>query len=205
MLENTRFRMHKKLPGRRIQKSRRLLHQALISLVLEKKYESITVQQILDRAGVGRSTFYLHFENKDDVLLMGFEHLAEILRDYQKRHSAIADSPENVIGFSRMLFEHLYEHRSEWNRLSGSQAKVLVRQSIQEMISELINEKLKAESQKRKGAAPEIPFDVFVEFLASTFMSVAAWWLDSDNPTPPDAVDNIYRALVMPSIKSNFA
>ncbi len=205
MDKNMQFRAFKNVPHRPIQKSRRLLHQALISLILEKKYEAITVQQILDRAGIGRSTFYMHFRDKDELLIMGFEHLREMLHNIQMRTRATAaESYEKVIGFSLAMFEHLFEYRNEWKALSGSQAGVIVRQSIQEMIGNLIKEEFKAEFQKRKKADSEIPFELFVHYLASTFMSVTSWWLDSKNPLPPNAVNDIYRALVVPSLKSNF-
>ena len=197
-------RMFKHAPKRPIQKSRKLLHQALISLILEKNYESITVQQILNRASVGRSTFYTHFRDKDELLIMGFEHLREMLDDIQKKTPTAADSSEKVIGFSRAMFEHLYEYRNEWKALSGSQAGVIVRQSIQEIISGLVERKFKTEFQKRKNRDSTIPFELFVNYLASTFMTVTSWWLKSENPLAPDAINNIYRALVTPSLKSNF-
>lgn len=197
-------RTFKDTPERSIQKSRKLLHQALISLILEKNYESITVQQILDRADVGRSTFYTHFRDKDELLVMGFEHLREILRGVQTKTPADAQPYEKVIGFSRAMFEHLYEYRNEWKALSGSQAGIIVRQSVQDMISNLVEQEFKGEFQKRKSADSEIPFELFVHFLASTFMSVASWWLNSKNLLAPDSVNNIYRALVTPSLKLNF-
>jgi len=64
---------------RRVQRTRRLLHKALMSLILEKKYESITVQEILDSADVGRSTFYMHFHDKDELLFSGFHDLQSFL------------------------------------------------------------------------------------------------------------------------------
>lgn len=198
------FRTHKNPPNKRIQKSRKLLHQALISLILEKKYESITVQQILDRANVGRSTFYMHFRDKDEVLLMGFEHLREMLHDVQAKIPAAAQPYEKVIGFSPAMFEHLYEYRNEWKALRGSQAGVIVRQSIEKIIGSLVEREFKAEFQKRKTNDSTIPFELFVNYLASTFMSVTSWWLESKNLLAPDAVNDIYRALVTPSLKANF-
>lgn len=203
MPEKIQFRTGAAHSHRPIQKSRKLLHQALISLISEKNYESITVQQILDRADVGRSTFYTHFRDKDELLVMGFEHLREMLRNIQTKTPA-ADSSEKVIGFSLAMFEHLYEYRREWSALRGSQAGVIVRHSVQDMIGDLIGQQFKSELNKRKSGASKVPFELFVHYLASTFMSVASWWLDSKNPLAPDAVNDIYRALVTPSLKSNF-
>src|SRR5262245_47432298 len=70
-------------PDRRVQRTRRLLHDALMSCILEKKYELISVQDILDRADIGRSTFYTHFQDKDDLLLSGFENLKGLLHGAQ--------------------------------------------------------------------------------------------------------------------------
>src|SRR6266567_9635349 len=72
-----------KITDRRVQRTRRLLHKALMSLILEKKYESITVQEILDRADVGRSTFYMHFQDKDQLLFSGFQYLESFLESVQ--------------------------------------------------------------------------------------------------------------------------
>ncbi len=204
MYKNMQFRMVKNTPNHRIQKSRKLLHQALISLILEKNYESITVQQILDRANVGRSTFYMHFRDKDELLIMGFEHLREILHDIQIKTPAVAQPYEKIIGFSLAMFEHLHEYHNEWKALSGSQAGVIVRQSIQDMVSGLIEREFKAGFQKRKSTDSAIPFELFVHYLASTYMSVTSWWLNSKNPLAPHSVNDIYRALVTPSLKANF-
>lgn len=205
MPENIQFRPFRAAHNhhRPMQKSRKLLHQALISLISEKNYESITVQHILDRAGVGRSTFYTHFRDKDELLVMGFEHLREMLRNI-KTETPAADSPEKVIAFSLAMFEHLYEYRDEWRALRGSPAGVIVRQSIQDMIADLIRQKFKAEFNKRKANDSVVPFELFVHYLASTFMSVAAWWLGSKKILAPETVNEIYRALVKPSLKSHF-
>jgi AcrR family transcriptional regulator len=53
---------------RRVERTEQLLRQALLALVQEKGFEALTVQEIIDRANVGRATFYAHFDNKDDLL-----------------------------------------------------------------------------------------------------------------------------------------
>ena len=68
---------------RRIQRTRQLLHEALIELIQEKGYEAVTVQDILDRANLGRSTFYLHYRDKEELLLSGFERLRDEFEAHQ--------------------------------------------------------------------------------------------------------------------------
>ena len=61
---------------RRVRRTQELLHRALISLALEKNYDSITIQEILDRADIGRSTFYAHFKGRDELLISVFTNCA---------------------------------------------------------------------------------------------------------------------------------
>src|SRR6516162_298042 len=99
----------KGVKDRRVQKTRALLHEALGSLIREKPYDEIAVKEILDRANVGRSTFYMHFQDKDDLLASG---LYEVL---QGLHPAELPTPgtkhERVIRFSLPVFEHIHRHR----------------------------------------------------------------------------------------------
>lgn len=197
---------------RQIQKSRRLLHQALVSLILEKKYESITVQQILDRAHVGRSTFYLHFKDKDELLSMGFDYLAELLREIQATQRNISDEPsEKLIAFSLPMFMHMYEFRGHSRVFNGTSAGVIVRERIQKMISEIVTEEMDKLSRKGQTANATnatnagIPRDIFIDHLASTFMLVTTWWLDSEEPVSPETANSIYHSLVVPGLKANFA
>lgn len=195
---------------RQIQKSRRLLHQALVSLILEKKYESITVQQILDRAHVGRSTFYLHFKDKDELLTMGFDYMAELLREIQTLHRNGPGEPyEKLIAFSLPMFLHMYEFRGHSRAFAGTSSGAIVRERIQKMISEILTQEMEKVSREGQTAratkAGIIPGDVFIDYLASTFMLVTTWWLDSEEPVSPESANSIYHSLVIPGLKANFA
>jgi AcrR family transcriptional regulator len=110
---------------RRVQRTRRLLHEALIFLILEKKYESITVQEILDRADVGRSTFYLHFRDKDELLVSGFQNLESLLKSVQAVYATVPgkSSYKRIIGFSLAMFERAKEYREVHRALLGSNAE----------------------------------------------------------------------------------
>ena len=92
---------------RRVGRTRALLHQALMSLIQERGFEALSVQDIIDRANVGRATFYAHFDNKEDLLASGIEGLRQSLRERQRRALA-SSSPgdERLLGFSLELFAH---------------------------------------------------------------------------------------------------
>ena len=64
---------------RRVQRTRQLLNRALMELIVEKGYDSVTVQDIIDRANLGRSTFYAHYQDKDDLLFSGIDEVVHSL------------------------------------------------------------------------------------------------------------------------------
>src|SRR5689334_8173006 len=104
-------------PDRRVQRSRALLQQALIDLIGERRYADITVQDIVDRANVGRTTFYLHFPSKDDLFLSCHEAiLSEFQLGADQRHPVsrdellAPDAPPSLVA----TYQHLY---AAWDRL----------------------------------------------------------------------------------------
>lgn len=105
---------------RRIERTQQLLHGALISLVQEKGFEAVTVQEIIDRANVGRAAFYSHFDSKDDLLASGIERLRSTLKKRQ-RQALAAGVPDDarLIAFSHELFVHADEHRTVFGAMVG--------------------------------------------------------------------------------------
>lgn len=190
---------------RRVQRTRRLLHKALISLILEKKYESITVQEILDRADVGRSTFYMHFQDKDELLVNGFQYLQNFLESRQEVARAVPDkSYERMIAFSLPMFEHAQEFRRVQRALQGSSAETVMRRCIHSVLAGIVRRELKLELQRQKGNSSPVSPELLAHFLVSTHISVLMWWLSSRNPVSPKEIDVAYRHLVLPCLASIF-
>ena len=197
--------MKEKKSDRRVQRTRRLLHQALMSRVIEKKYESITVQEILDRADVGRSTFYLHFRDKDELLASGLQNVGHLVRSAQTAFKAPpGKSYEKIIGFSLAMFEHAYEYRAVQRAMLGSNAEPIVRRQIHGALAAVIGQEVKSEFHKRKHDDCTVSPELLTHFLVSTFISVMSWWLNARNPVPPKNIDATYRRLVLPCLASVF-
>src|SRR3954466_12612335 len=104
--------MAEKKEDRRIQRTRQLLLQALFSLIQEKGFDAVTVQDIIDRADIGRSTFYVHFVDKEDLLVQAMDPFSADLKERQRK--ALREgrgSDETAFGFSHELFSHADGHR----------------------------------------------------------------------------------------------
>jgi AcrR family transcriptional regulator len=165
-------------PDRRVRRTRESLHKALISLALEKHYDSITVQEVLDRADVGRSTFYTHFQSLNELLISGTQELRRTLHVALENQRKSTNRHENVIAFSRAMFNHAYGFRSVYFALLNTGAWPIVRQQLQEILEELIRRECKAEIANLKTANSDVPVDLFVHYLTSAFFAVLIWWMD---------------------------
>lgn len=202
--------MHKKPVSherldRRVQRTRKLLHEALLSLIREKKYDAITVQEILDRADIGRSTFYVHFQDKDELLFSGLEHVNSLLKSAQEVESVPPDKPyERIIGFSLAMFEHANQYRAVHRALLGSGAETVVRRYIHFFLADAVGREIEIQLANRRRRKSTISVELLTHFLVSTFTSVLAWWFGSKNPIPPKEINAAYRELVLPCIASIF-
>lgn len=180
-------------PDRQIERTRQFLLNALIDLIVEKGYEKITVQDIIDRANVGRTTFYAHFQDKQDLLLSGFEKLGDVFENFRS-----GSSPEkSVWDFSLALFRHAEGQRQAFKALFGKQAGTVMLSHFQQAMIAYLKKGFQAAFPKKK---PPVPLDVFVQYLFSAFLGLLTWWLDNDSPYSAEQMNDFYQQLVRPSV-----
>lgn len=192
----------KKTEDRRSQKTRKALSAALISLMNEKSYEAIAVQEILDRADIGRSTFYTHYRDKNELLVDGLQGLREFLKNAQKTAASTSThSYEKVIGFSLAMFEHAHDHKDVFLSLVGGHGWTIVSRNMEEIIVQLM--KKEARPLYKKTSSSEIPFDLFIDFLGATFIAVITWWFHYKKPLSPKEIDILFRELAIPTLTAN--
>jgi AcrR family transcriptional regulator len=191
--------MHeKRSKDRRIQKTMNLLHEALGTLIREKPYDEISVQEILDRANVGRSTFYMHFRDKDDLLVSSIH---DMLGSVQAPVETLPSGKpyERIVRFSLPVFEHIYQHRHAGTAMMGARGRAVVHEHLQKVVAEHIADDMRKQFQGRRNAAT-IPQDVLVQHVASTFILVLNWWVEGRRPLPPPEANALFRALIMPTL-----
>ena len=190
---------------RRVRRTQKLLHRALISLVLEGNYDSITIQEILDRADIGRSTFYAHFKRKDELLISGIRELRDTLESAIQSERSQSKPLEAVIGFSLPMFQHASEYREVYHALLNTHGWPIFRERLEETFDEIIRRECKAEIQRLKKADSDVPVDLFVHYLTAGFFSVLTWWLGRRSRLTPLQINEIFRSLVLPTINQVLA
>ncbi|ULJ73657.1 TetR/AcrR family transcriptional regulator [Rhizobium gallicum] len=178
---------------RRVGRTKTALHRALISLILERGYDSITVEEICQTANVGRSTFYLHYTSKDDLKQSGLDSLRRQLADSAAR--AVHDGrPREGFDFSLAMFEHARDHIDLYRALAGSRGGTVALGTIRQILSDLVRNELAA---KPDAPSPDpIPRDLVVHYVVGAFMAVLTWWLDGGAELPPQRIDAMFRRLV---------
>lgn len=190
--------MAAKAEDRRVQRTRKVLQDALVELMLEKGYEAVTVQDIIDRANVGRSTFYAHFLDKQALLQSGFEQLHQFLAELVVVPAAASGTDRPALCFSLAMFQHVESYHRVWQAIVGKQGGAIVQREIQRLFADLVQQELAA--LVPSGAPLPVPLAVVVEYTVSAYMGLLAWWLEQKLPCSAAEMDRRFRALTMPGI-----
>lgn len=178
--------MKTKSDDRRMKRTDTLLREALVALILEKRYDAITVQDILERANVGRSTFYAHYYDKDDLLESNIEWLIDLMSGPEKAHTFP----------SVALFRHVQEQYRLYEALASSRAAERMFQRAQGYLSAGIQAHLESAATKTR-----VPIPFLANYLAGSFIVVLRWWLENKMPYSPEEMDAMFRALTLPGMQ----
>jgi AcrR family transcriptional regulator len=189
--------MPDKKPDRRVARSRELILDAFRSLMLERGYERMTVQHVLDLARVGRATFYAHFSNKENLLESSTGRLREGLRSAWRTDIArgCADVP---LGFSRAFFRHIDGHRRIYDLTVGRPSEVTIHRFFGQMLCHLVREDLRGKAGSRHTSKQ---MEAAVQFLVGALWSLAVWWISTRSTIRADDLDAQFHRLADPSIE----
>jgi AcrR family transcriptional regulator len=188
--------MDQQRQDRRSQRTQRALMEALIALLAVKNYDEISINDIVDCANVGRSTFYAHYQDKDDLLRNGFERALDILI----QNISFGEADQDLQLDTTPLFSHAKGHYELYRTLVwGSGFEVLTRDghaALSEKFREGFTQLFSGKSE------PPVPLDILSYSVAGTLLILLKWWLDNKMPYAPEYMNSIFQQLVMPSIRN---
>ena len=180
----------KQKTDRRILRTRDRLGDALIELIQEKPFDSVTVQDVLDRASVARSTFYQHYSDKDDLFLSDVDEFLEAIATMLSRCEDRSDRVAPV----REFFAHVAEGQKLYTALVESGKIHDFLESAQEHFARGIERRLA--EMPRAAVGDLAPRDAIAHALAGAMLSLLTWWINRGMQTPPEQMDDIYHRMV---------
>lgn len=173
---------------RRSIRTRKALRDAMVGLATERPYEEIRVQDILDRAGVGRTTFYSHFRDKEDLLVTLFLEMMDRIESHIDPASPLA------LPSAEELFDHFMERAELCRGLRrGDKLDTLYRAG---------ESHLRRYFENRLSAAGQVRASLLAAFAAGTFVTLWRWWIGQGSRIAPSEMAAIYERLVAPGLNA---
>jgi AcrR family transcriptional regulator len=178
---------------RRVRRTRDTLGDALIELMQEKAFDEITVQEVLDRAGVGRSTFYAHYRDKDDLFLSDVEDFFGMMSTLLTRRGASVDRVAPVAE----LLTHISDVREFYAATVASGKVQDVLELGQGFFARSIEERLMLANVEME----PMQLKAHSHALAGALLALLNWWIDHGMAEQPQAMDALFHRMVWSGLK----
>jgi AcrR family transcriptional regulator len=181
---------------RRTQRTQQTLFEALIDLLKVKHYDAISVKDIIEKANVGRSTFYAHYQTKDDLLKSGFERVLDMLLE-----QVVFDEALRIFTLDTApLFRHAQNHSELYRTLAWGTGFEVITTQGQASLGEKFRQRfsLLVSSDRQ----PTVPLSALSYSLSGSLLILLKWWLENGMPGSPETMDGIFQQLIMPGVRS---
>lgn len=178
---------------RRQKKTRELIFNAFTKLLSKKQFNQITVGEIIEKADVGRATFYAHFETKDFLLKELCKELFCHIFDSEEgrenhKHIFNCNAPSSVI---LHLLQHLQKNDNNVLDLLSCENNELFLRYFKENFKELIKKHSKLFENKK-----DLPNDFYVNYVSSTFVETVIWWIDNGMKESAETLANYFLTVI---------
>jgi AcrR family transcriptional regulator len=198
---------------RRIQRTKKALRIALVELIQEKGYEAVSVEEITQRADLGRATFYLHYKDKEDLLLEEFidvarervEVLSEIPLSAWRQSELPTDNSEPIMPLLA-VFQHAVENAPLYRVLLRGESSPRMADRIRTIIAASINAFLSAKQQNDPTLInPQVPVELLAAYFSGALLSSLNWWLEQANAPSPEEMTRMFQRLFFPGVLRSWA
>ncbi len=184
--------MEKQREDRRVTRTRQMLRDALFALIEERGYDLLSIQDITERANIGRATFYVHYPNKEQLLLASVKELLEDMGTHMPPAS-VPDLLEKQQTLSIFLFEHVAAHASIYRALLNERAAAFVMVRLRAAMAARMEVVIMELLTKAQVA---LPSSLLADYCASSLWTVVQWWLKHDFPLSAEEMGQLYWKLI---------
>lgn len=184
------------LMDRRQKRTRKAIVDAFLVLLARTDYAHITVQQIIDEADVGRTTFYDHFETKDELMhqlcCSLFSHVFDAAQDSQHVHGGQDDAGSNAL---LHVLHHIEEDDRKIQTLLLHDSTGTAKRYFREGVEEIIQDMAGSDASKDEFG------DYYVNYLVSAFLDTTEWWLHKAREQEPSKIMELYTSASRSAIQ----
>jgi AcrR family transcriptional regulator len=178
----------------RVRRTHRMLRDALVSLILEKDYASISIKEITNRAEVAYITFYRHFESLDQLLMEVLEEgLAELMNHIETLARQSDTSALETEG--RLIFEYVEQKADLFRTLFKSQSVTRVRKKVVRNIAAIFQKSCLPLARSNNAVTVSITSN----HIATSLLALIEWWLDNRMTPAPAQMGKVYKSLIIDS------
>lgn len=177
---------------RRVEKTKQAIIEAMENLMEKKRYTQITVQEIIDEANVGRTTFYAHFPTKDDLLHTCIDKHMESFKGADKMEA-------HLVGIAE-LFEHIKQHKKLIKGLLNCEVSDILSARCQSYIEKRLILHLEMLHIEIKDMS--IPLSILSCYLTGSLLAIARQWMETGMRETPRELENYFMAMAVPAIQS---
>lgn len=183
---------------RRIQRTQKGMQNALVALIAEKGYEKVTIQDIIDRANVGRSTFYAHYRDKEDLLLRGVAEIAygdevddQVAQEMKRRNTAGTSGTLTTLPMllhveqNQQIHQAMFKQSNENAILEKGTAYLYA--NIKAQLTEMLDENQEA----------SVPLSFLARYLTGGLIEMTKWWLESGMQLSAKEMDEMFQKIAL--------
>jgi AcrR family transcriptional regulator len=178
-------------------RSRQLLRGAFLGLLKEKRYEDISVRDIIERAGVARSTFYAHYIDKED-LLVGARGIFAREAKHGTEPRVYKEKQTQLIP-STCFWYNILSHREIFKIIAKDSAMDVTMRDLYKKLCVIMITNIEPYQSDQEA----VPFSLAVDHLAGSIITLVKWWVKQGMTYPPEQMDQIFHQMAIPIIPSN--
>lgn len=178
---------------RRVQRTRKLLRESLMALILEEGYDAISIQDITDKANLGRATFYLHFKDKDELLI---EVMDQMMTDFMDQVPQLSEAQwhlEDTKAITK-IFDFAAEHYDLYRILIFGSGGITASRQLHRSIADNIKTCIQSEVEA-KDTETAIPSDFIANHFAGSLLAITYWWLENDLPYSAEEMAVMFQKI----------
>jgi AcrR family transcriptional regulator len=178
----------------RVVRTRQMLRDALVATIIEQGYDAANIQNITERAGLRRATFYLHYRDKEDLLLSMLAETTDALMQEMEAQTGDLLTAEAQYAQELMTFQHVQTRADLYRAILSGQGAAQITRGLRDHLAARIREK--CVSQNRANSLP-VPVEVLANYLAAVKLNMIIWWLDQGLPYTPEQMAAMVTRLVL--------